>query len=353
MEAMVELLEKYRGKKVYITGHTGFKGAWLSYLLDKHGAIVKGYALQPNTKPSLFEKIVFSSNFSSEFSNILDNKKFKDSIVAFQPDYIFHMAAQPLVIDSYHDPAATFSTNVLGTLNLLEIIRKSEIEATVVIITTDKVYENLELNRAFEEEDKLGGHDPYSASKAAAEIVSHSYKSSFFQSGNTRIATARAGNVIGGGDWSKDRLIPDIIRSFVNKEKLEIRNPHATRPWQHVLEPLNGYLKLALAIEREADLQGGWNFGPEIKDVASVKDIVETTLRLGFVTEVEYTAPKFHEAKFLQLNNAKAKQINWSPVWSAQESIELTLQWYKGYYEGVSITELIDNDLKQYEKDER
>ena len=353
METMVELLNKYRGKKVYITGHTGFKGTWLSYLLDKHGAIVKGYALQPNTKPSLFVKIPFSPNFSSEFSDILDYERFSDSIVAFQPDYIFHMAAQPLVIDSYQDPVATFSTNVMGTVNLLEIIRKSEIEATVVIITTDKVYENLELNRAFEEEDKLGGHDPYSASKAAAEIVSHSYRSSFFHTGNTRIATARAGNVIGGGDWSKDRLIPDIIRSFVDKEKLEIRNPHATRPWQHVLEPLNGYLKLALAIERETDLQGGWNFGPEIKDVASVKDIVETTLKLGFVTKVEYTAPKFHEAKFLQLNNTKAKHLNWSPVWSAQESIELTLKWYKGYYEGVSATELIDNDLKQYEKDEQ
>lgn len=350
---MVGILEKYKNKKVFITGHTGFKGAWLSYLLDKHGAIVKGYALEPNTSPSLFEKITFSYHFNSEFSNILDYKAFNDSITTFQPDYIFHMAAQPLVIDSYHDPITTFSTNVMGTVNLLEIIRKSEIEATVVIITTDKVYENLELNRAFKEEDKLGGHDPYSASKAAAEIVSHSYKSSFFQSGNTRIATARAGNVIGGGDWSKDRLIPDIIRSFVNKEKLEIRNPHATRPWQHVLEPLNGYLKLALAIEEEVNLQGGWNFGPNEKDVASVKEIVEKTKKLGFVTKVEYTDPKFHEAKFLQLNNVKAKQLNWSPVWSAQESIELTLKWYKGYYEGVSVTELIDNDLKQYEKDEQ
>ena len=261
LETMVGLLEKYKNKKVFITGHTGFKGAWLSYLLDNHGAIVKGYALTPATQPSLFEKLEFSSRFSSEFSDILDFVSFEKAITQFQPDYIFHMAAQPLVIDSYHDPMTTFSTNVMGTVNLLEIIRKTKIEATVLIITTDKVYENLELNRAFEEEDKLGGHDPYSASKAAAEIVSHSYRSSFFHTGNTRIATARAGNVIGGGDWSKDRLIPDIIRSFVNKEKLEIRNPQATRPWQHVLEPLNGYLKLALAIERETDLQGGWNFG--------------------------------------------------------------------------------------------
>jgi len=349
---MVELLEKYRNKKVFITGHTGFKGAWLSYLLDKYGAIVKGYALAPKTEPSLYEKLEFSSRFLSEFSDILDYDSFEKAITQFQPDYIFHMAAQPLVIDSYQDPKATFSTNVLGTLNLLEIVRKNKIKSIVLVITTDKVYENLELNHAFNENDKLGGHDPYSASKAATEILTHSYRFSFFQGGNTRIATARAGNVIGGGDWSKDRLIPDIIRSFVNKEKLVIRNPQATRPWQHVLEPLNGYLKLVLNIEKDASLQGAWNFGPDKKDVASVKDIVEATHKLEFSTEVKYVNPKYHEAKYLQLDNTKAKQLDWTPQWSAQKSIDLTLQWYKDFHEGKKAKDLIENDLKLYGKDE-
>ena len=233
-----ETLNYYKGKRVLITGHTGFKGSWLTYVLDSIGAQITGYSLEPNTEPSLFNLLSFSEKFNSTIGDIRNKEKFKETIQNFKPEFIFHLAAQPLVIESYQNPKETFDINFTGTLNLLEILKELNSPVQVVFVTTDKVYENLELGVPFVETDKLGGKDPYSASKAASEILISAYNQSFFKDSGINIATARAGNVIGGGDWSDNRLIPDIIKSKQQNKPLSIRNPKAIRPWQHVLEPL-------------------------------------------------------------------------------------------------------------------
>lgn len=346
-------LKFFKGKKVFITGHTGFKGSWLTYLLDQNGAITKGYSLKPNTHPSLYLNLKFSKNHTSVFSDINDYNCFKREVNLFEPDFIFHLAAQPLVLESYENPKATFETNFNGTLNLLELLKEYEPPCSVIFITTDKVYENNELNIAFKEEDKLGGNDPYSSSKAASELLIHSYQTSFFKNSKIHIASARAGNVIGGGDWSNNRLIPDIIRSIYENKKIEIRNPLATRPWQHILEPLNGYLMLAIALsQKPLFFNRPWNFGPETGDVKTVKEIIDISDRMGINLKFKVVSNiGKKEANSLSLNIERAKnQLTWRPIWKSEKAIEHALKWYNGFYSGKSANELINYDLKSFIK---
>jgi len=350
---LIKVLEKFRGKKVLITGHTGFKGSWLSYLLDNHGAITLGYSLKPNTEPSLYEELEFSENHKSVISDINDFEKIKNVVNQFKPEFIFHLAAQPLVLESYENPKYTFETNFNGTLNLLEVIRIANLKTTAILITTDKVYENDDENTAFSENDRIGGKDPYSSSKAVCELLINSYQHSFFKASETKVASARAGNVIGGGDWSNDRLIPDIIRFLFENKSIEIRNPLSTRPWQHVLEPLHGYLLLALKLNEKPNLfSGAWNFGPSEGDIKSVQEIIEIIKNQGFKKEFNYGDKlKFKEAKYLALKIEKAKTIlDWKPKWNSETSIEKTLNWYKGYYNGTGVSQLIETDIKNYIK---
>ena len=348
---LIPTLKEFNNKKVFITGHTGFKGSWLTFLLDQYGAITKGYALKPHTSPSLYLNLRFSDNHTSVYSDINDYNSLQKEIKSFEPDFIFHLAAQPLVLESYEDPKTTFETNFNGTLNLLEVLRESNTPCTAIFITTDKVYENKELNLPFSEDDKLGGKDPYSASKAACELLIHSYHTSFFKNSKINIASVRAGNVIGGGDWSENRLIPDIIRSVFENKTLAIRSPWATRPWQHVLEPLHGYLVLAIGLcENPLTYSGAWNFGPETGDVKTVKEIVEIaqTNDLPIKMEVTSTIQK-REANYLSLNIEKAKnKLDWTPKWDSEYAIQQTLSWYKKFHEGAVANELIQENLEKY-----
>ena len=346
-----ETLKYYKGKRVLITGHTGFKGSWLTYILDSIGAEITGYSLESNTEPSLFRSLSFSKKFNSIIGDIRNKEKFKETVQCFNPEFIFHMAAQPLVIESYQNPKETFDINFTGTLNLLEILKDYNQKVQAVFITTDKVYENLELGIPFLETDKLGGKDPYSASKAASEILIESYAKSFFKDSNVSIATARAGYVIGGGDWSDNRLIPDIIRARIATEPLIIRSPKAIRPWQHVLEPLFGYLKLAKCLyDSPESTIGPWNFGPENQDVKTVEDIINIGKKLKIVGEVVYEESPLVEAQCLKLNISKAKQkLNFKPKWNSEKAIENTFNWYLNYNnESSNANKLIESDLDIY-----
>ena len=348
-----DVLHFYKGKRIFLTGHTGFKGSWLLHLLDSVEAKVTGYSLAPQTTPSLFKSLSFSENFTSVIGDIRDKEKFSIAFNECKPEFVFHMAAQPLVIESYKNPKETFDTNFTGTLNLLEILKGYGEKVQAIFITTDKVYENLELGIPFVETDKLGGKDPYSASKAASEILIESYIKSFFNDSHTSIASARAGNVIGGGDWSENRLIPDVIRSKIAHKPLLIRSPNAVRPWQHVLEPLFGYLKLGIGLYDKPESHiGPWNFGPENQDVKSVKDILDIGKEQGIVGEVFIEESNFAEAQSLMLNITKAKQkLNFKPVWNSTESFNRTFKWYKDFYLKIlTANELIKRDTLKYLK---
>ncbi len=343
MENMVnyQLLEKtYRGKKIFLTGHTGFKGAWLLKTLSTLGAEVKGYALKPNTPNDLFCLIEGQNICDSVIADIRDKKRLEEEIISFQPDFVFHLAAQPLVRLSYEIPAETFDVNVLGTANVLDCIKKLTIKCTVVLITTDKVYYNNEWIFPYRENDRLGGYDPYSASKACAELLIDSYRNSFF---NTKeydmhkkgIGVARAGNVIGGGDWSKDRLIPDIVRSLILNEPINVRNPKSVRPWQHVLEPIIGYLTLGMHLNDDPiRFSQAYNFGPLAEDALSVEQMLELVFDAwGSGTfKVENSFKQPHEAGLLKLDISKvADQLNWKPKMNAKKTVGFTLDWYKQF----------------------
>lgn len=324
----------WKGKKVFLTGHTGFKGVWLTLLLKSKGAEVYGYSLKPDDL-SLYNLMSLKSHLSGEkIEDIRNLSLLNRALNEFNPDFVFHLAAQALVRRSYVDPLETYGSNVLGTANVLEACRNRADLKSVVVVTTDKVYENNELGQPFSETDPLGGHDPYSTSKACAELVTQSYIKSFFQTSPTVITSARAGNVIGGGDFSEDRLIPDIVRAISTSSELSIRSPGSIRPWQHVLEPLSGYLSLAQASSERRDLAGSWNFGPTPQSEKPVRDIVEVFRKYFPSLKVEFgtIVPHLHEAQILKLDITKAqRELNWHPILNFDETLDWTAEWYLHY----------------------
>ena len=325
--------DQYRGRRVLLTGHTGFKGSWLALWLAELGASVVGVALPPDTLPNHWD--LLGLDITDHRLDIRDTHALQRIVKETRPEIIFHLAAQPLVRRSYRDPLETWSTNVMGTANLLEACRQSESLRAIVVVTTDKCYENRDWVWGYREADRLGGHDPYSASKAAAELVAASYRSSFFHATDAPLlATARAGNVIGGGDWSEDRLIPDLVRAIASGSLLEIRSPQATRPWQHVLESLSGYLLLGQRLfEGRQTYAASWNFGPEPDGNRTVADVLT---RLGaHWPELSWkmtNQSQPHEANLLYLDSAKARaQLGWQPVWSLDDALAATADWYQAY----------------------
>jgi len=319
----------FRGKRVWLSGHTGFKGGWLAVWLLEMGADVTGFALPPTTP--FFAQLKLRRRLRHEIGDLRDARKVRQSILRCRPHFVFHLAAQPLVRESYRRPLETFEVNTLGTAHVLEALRELRQPCSAVLVTTDKVYENEEKGRAFREEDALGGQDPYSASKAAAEIVISSYRDSFFQDHTVRIASARSGNVIGGGDYSKDRIFPDAFRALRGGKQIPVRNPRSVRPWQHVLEPTAGYLVLATQLSRNRNIAGAYNFGPSSRDERTVGQVVAEILQHWpgrWRHWREARAP--HEAGRLQLNNAKARRLlDWKPQLGFAHSIKLTVDWYR------------------------
>ena len=328
--------DAFRGRRVLVTGHTGFKGSWLTLWLAELGAEVSGIALSPATAPNHWDLLNLS--VSDRRVDIRDASALADAVDAVRPEIVFHLAAQPLVRRSYRDPLETWSTNVMGTANLLDACRAVRDLKAILVVTTDKCYKNREWHWGYREIDELGGHDAYSASKAAAELVTASYRDAFFSvPGAPLIATARAGNVIGGGDWSEDRLIPDLVRAMTREENLEVRSPTATRPWQHVLESLSGYLLLMqglLAGRRE--FAQGWNFGPASGDNRSVADVLTLIARNWPAMAWQVTQnPQPHEANLLYLDSAKARaELEWQPVWELEEALAQTADWYRAHANG-------------------
>jgi len=330
-------------KKILVTGHTGFKGSWLTLWLTKLGAKVVGYSLEPPTKPSLFEILNLKEKIIHIIGDIRDEEKLKNIFKKYKPEIVFHLAAQPLVRVSYKEPKLTYETNVIGTLNLLEAVREIQSVRVVIVVTSDKCYENKEWFYGYREIDPLGGYDPYSASKACVEILVSSYRNSFFnpesygKTHQTSVATVRAGNVIGGRDWQVDRLIPDCVKALSKGKPIKIRNPNAIRPWQHVLEPLSGYLILAQKMWKEPTKYcEAWNFGPYEKDIATVKEIVEKVINLWGKGKYEVESDtQFHETGLLRLDISKAMiKLGWYPKWNLDIALEKTIKWYKMFYRG-------------------
>ena len=344
--------EFWNRKRVLITGHTGFKGSWLAFWLKLLGAEVCGYALAPETQPNLFENLQLKNQIKSVVGDVRDLPAFEKVLEDFQPEIIFHLAAQSLVRKSYRAPVDTYATNVIGTINVLEAVRQVNFVKVVVVITTDKVYENKEWHWAYRENERLGGFDPYSNSKACAELAVSAYRNSFFAESRTLIATARAGNVIGGGDWSEDRLLPDVFRSLIFGEKLLIRNPNSIRPWQHALEPLAGYMLLAEKLYAgEKNFAESWNFGSSDEDAKTVEWILEE-IRKSWNEPINWkiaSGIQPHEAKILKLDSTKAKsELNWLPKLNLAEAINLTVEWYRGFKDKKNLIELTGNQIKFY-----
>ncbi len=348
----------WSGKKVFVTGHTGFKGSWLSLWLQQLDAQVTGYALQPPTNPSLFEVAQVAQGMKSIIGDIRDGTMLTNAMRQAAPDIVIHMAAQPLVRRSYVDPVETYSTNVMGTAHLLEAVRETPSVCAVVNVTTDKCYENKEWVWGYRESEPMGGFDPYSSSKGCAELVTAAYRNSFFNAAKhsehqVALATARAGNVIGGGDWAEDRLIPDILRAIEAGQSVNIRNPHATRPWQHVLEPLSGYLVLAEKLSSEAGQQyaEGWNFGPRDEDARPVQWIVEQLTQQwgdGAAWHLDGgTHP--HEAHCLKLDCSKARALlGWSPRWHLGQALQSIIAWHKAHHRNQDMRTLCLQQINDY-----
>ena len=348
----------WKNRRVFLTGHSGFKGSWLSVWLISMGARVTGYALKSPTNPSLFELLNIKKDMKSITADIRDLNRLKKEMKKARPDIVIHMAAQPIVRVSYKNPPETFETNVIGTVNLFEAVRACKSVRVVLNITTDKVYENKEVDKAYKEGECLGGYDPYSASKACSEIVTASYRDSFFNPKDYKIhkvsvASARAGNVIGGGDWASDRLVPDFVRAVLSGGKIEIRNPGATRPWQHVLDPLNGYLMLCEKLYNNGPkYTGAWNIGPDLKDCKSVGWIAQRFCEFwGSSKTCSIQKGKHpHEAHFLKLDNTKAKkQLGCYPKWDINEAISRVVEWTKAYEAGVSVREVCERQIGDFE----
>ena len=345
----------YKDKRVLVTGHTGFKGSWLSLWLSRLGAKVCGYSLAPDTTTNLFTIVdIAGKTEKSVIGSILDRKTLQQAFDDFQPEIVFHLAAQPLVRLSYAEPVLTYETNVIGSLNVLEAARKCGSVKAFVNVTTDKCYENRETGKNFEENDPFGGYDPYSSSKGCVEIMSASYRRSFLQSENSfAMATARAGNVIGGGDWALDRLVPDCIRAINKNGKIEIRSPRAVRPWQHVLEPLSGYMLLGEKLYAEGKKYAeGFNFGPNEDSVLTVADVAKKIVDFyGKGEVVIHKKDDLHEAGLLMLSIKKAARVlGWKPVLTAYEAIQNTAEWYRRFYAGEKMTEFTLRQINDYQK---
>lgn len=347
------MLNFYKNKRIFITGHTGFKGTWLTRILVNAGAKVTGYSLAPPTTPSLYKLTETGNDIDSILGDIRDGVKLVESVKAAKPDIIFHLAAQPLVRLSYKEPVETYSTNVMGTVNILEALRQCNSIKSFVNITTDKVYENREWCWGYRENENLCGFDPYSNSKSCSELVTYSYKNSFFiELDKPAISTARSGNVIGGGDYAEDRIIPDCIRAIKNGETIVLRNPNSTRPYQHVLECLSGYLLLAKAQYGNKKLEGAYNFGPDDESNVTTGELSDIFCKAwgngaAWKTNAETDAP--HEANFLKLDNTKAKNIlRWRPHWNIRMAIEKVAEWEKTVINGVSPKEITDRQIEEY-----
>jgi CDP-glucose 4,6-dehydratase len=349
-----QLKNIYTGKKVFLTGHTGFKGSWLLQILAMLGAEVKGYALAPEGDLNLYNELKGDTLCDSVIADLRDRKELKEAVTAFQPDFVFHLAAQPLVRLSYQIPSETFEVNAIGTANLLDAVRLLDKPCYSVLITTDKVYHNNEWEYPYRENDRLGGYDPYSASKACTELVIDSYRNSFFNTATyathqKAVTVGRAGNVIGGGDWSKDRLIPDIAKALAANQPIEIRNPRSVRPWQHVLEPLFGYLLLGSKLyDDPVKYSQAYNFGPDVNDALPVKEMVDMAIESwgGGACFVNQVADQPHEAGLLKLDISKAiSDLNWHPKMNASQAVAKTIGWYKNFYSRQA-------DVKQFTQDQ-
>ena len=346
--------EFWQGKRVFLTGHSGFKGSWLSLWLFSLGADVKGYSLNPPTSPSLFNEAKIDSIIESCVGDIRDQDTLYKSMVSFNPDILIHMAAQSLVRYSYDEPIETYEVNVIGTAKVLEVARSCSNLKAIVNITTDKCYENDYRAEGYKENDSMGGHDPYSSSKGCAELVTSSYRRSFLQGQGIGLASVRAGNVIGGGDWADDRLIPDILKSFENGNSVIVRNPQATRPWQHVLEPLSGYLVLAQKLyQNPKEYAEGWNFGPNEQDVQPVEWILDNMISKWPNSSWELdknSSP--HEAGFLKLDISKAKsKLGWSPLWGLSDALEKIVNWNQAWLNKEDMQVVCLAEIKEYTKD--
>lgn len=349
----------WRGKRVFLTGHTGFKGSWLAVWLSRLGADVTGYALNPPSQPNLFELTGMGDAMEDIRADIRDLDRLTSAVAQARPDILIHMAAQALVRPSYDDPVGTYATNVMGTVNVLEAVRQTGNVRAVLIVTTDKCYENREWHWGYRENEPMGGRDPYSNSKGCAELVTASWRDSFFPAARfaehgTAIASARAGNVIGGGDWALDRLVPDIIAALTEGERPLIRYPDAIRPWQYVLEPLSGYLMLCESLYRDGTaFTGGWNFGPDDRDAQPVRWVADRLCSLwgggaGWHTDKRVQP---HEATYLKLDCSKARALlGWQPAWRLDDALENLVEWYRGHYAGKDARGLMLAQIKRYEE---
>jgi CDP-glucose 4,6-dehydratase len=344
----------WSGKKVFLTGHTGFKGSWLSLWLSELAAKVYGFALEPATKPSFFDVSKIEKLLTKHtHGDIRDSQTLIGALQEAEPEIVIHMAAQPLVRESYQDPLSTYATNVMGTVHLFEAVRQTPTVKAVLNITTDKCYENNEWVWGYREIEPMGGYDPYSSSKGCSELVSSAYRRSFFKESGVALATARAGNVIGGGDWAKDRIVPDAMRAFIEGQPLKVRNPNAIRPWQHVLEPLAGYLQLCQQlIEQPMQFAEGWNFGPgeaDAQPVSRLADIMVQSWGDGVQWQQDGTSNQPHEANYLKLDCSKAKtKLGWQPQWSLEQALEQSVAWYQAWYQGKDMTQFSLQQIQSY-----
>lgn len=352
-----ELKSVYEGKRVLLTGHTGFKGTWMSLILNLLGAEVKGYALPPIEHNALFHEVRAEFFLDSVIADVRNREKLEREILKFNPDFIFHMAAQALVLESYKNPVETFQTNVMGTVHVLDSLKNLDYPCKTIIITTDKVYENFEREEPYKENERIGGYDPYSNSKACCELLTASYRNSFFNPNKFElhrqsIATVRSGNVIGGGDWSENRIIPDLARSLFNNEMLIVRNPESVRPWQHVLDPLNGYLTLGAHMEKDpVKYADAYNFGPKIEDRLTVEELIKQSISIwgSGNYKVSNNPNKPHEAHLLRLDIEKAKMnLDWEPIFDSTQAIQFTIEWYKSVHSGEDTKEVTLNQIKKY-----
>jgi len=352
----------YKNKKVLITGHTGFKGSWLSLWLTELGANVIGYSLEPPTKPNLFESINLKDKITHIIGDVRDEKHLFLVFEKYQPEFVFHLAAQPLVRISYKDPKLTYETNILGTVNVLEAVRKTKSIEVCIVITSDKCYENKEWVYGYRENDSIGGYDPYSSSKGCAELIVAAYRNSFFnpkkygKTHNVALSSARAGNVIGGGDWREDRIVPDCVKALSQNKIIDIRNPQATRPWQYILEPLCGYLLLGSKMYKVGvKYNSAWNFGPNDENIITVNELVKLIIKNWGSGDVKVdTSSQPHEAGLLKLDISKARTfLGWNPVYNIYETIDRTINWYSNFYNGIEkekLYKISENEIRDYVK---